>query len=135
VRLVISDAHVGLKQAIGETLAGAAWQRCRVHFMRNLLAQVPKAAQPMVSAAVRMIFIQPDQAAARAQLHQVASALEKRYPKAATLLTGAEEDILAYMAFPEQHSAGPTWSGSSPTGLPSLGSSAPSSWNRMTSGL
>lgn len=103
VRLVISDAHVGLKRAIAEILTGAAWQRCRVHFMRNLLAQVPKAAQPMVSAAVRMIFIQPDQAAARAQLHQVARALEKRYPKAATLLTEAEEDILAYMAFPEQH--------------------------------
>jgi transposase-like protein len=83
VRLVISDAHVGLKQAIGEILAGAAWQRCRVHFMRNLLAQVPKAAQPMVAAAVRMVFIQPDQATARSQLHRVAATLERRYPKAA----------------------------------------------------
>jgi len=72
VKLVISDAHVGLKQAIGEVLAGAAWQRCRVHFMRNLLAQVPKAAQPMVAAAVRTVFIQPDQASARSQLNRVA---------------------------------------------------------------
>ncbi len=103
VKLVISDAHVGLKQAIGEILAGAAWQRCRVHFMRNLLAQVPKAAQPMVAAAVRTVFIQPDQATARTQLHRVATTLERRYPKAAEVLTRAEEDVLAYMSFPEQH--------------------------------
>lgn len=80
MKLVISDAHVGLKQAIAETLAGATWQRCRVHLMRNLLAQVPKAAQPMVAALVR-------------------TTLEKRYPKAAALLADAEDDLLA----PEGH--------------------------------
>jgi transposase-like protein len=103
VKLVITGAHVGLKQAIAETVAGATWQRCRVHFMRNLLAQVPKAAQPMVAALVRSIFSQPDQAAARAQLRKVVVTLEHRHPKAAALLADAEEDVLAYMSFPEKH--------------------------------
>lgn len=103
VKLVVSDAHVGLKQAIAETLAGASWQRCRVHFMRNLLVQVPKAAQAMVAALVRTIFIQPDQAAAKEHLRKVVTALERRYPKAAALLAEAEEDVLAHLAFPEQH--------------------------------
>jgi len=103
VRLVISDAHVGLRQAVSETLAGATWQRCRVHFMRNLLAQVSKAAQPMVAATVRTIFSQPDQETARVQLRRVVAALSRQYPKAATLLSEAEDDVLAYMSFPEQH--------------------------------
>jgi len=71
--------------------------------MRNLLAQVPKAAQPMVAAAVRTVFIQPDQASAGSQLHRVAATLERRYPKAAEVLALAEQDVLAYMSFPEQH--------------------------------
>jgi putative transposase len=80
---VISDAHLGLREAIRAVLAGAAWQRCRVHFMRNLLALVPRDAQPMVAALVRTIFGQPDAASARAQLAKVAEGLKPRFPRAA----------------------------------------------------
>jgi len=100
---VTSDAHEGLKEAIRTVLVGATWQRCRVHFMRNLLAQVPKSAQPMVAALVRTIFAQPDKASAHAQLAAVAANLAGRFPKAAQLLLEAEEDILAYLAFPAEH--------------------------------
>jgi transposase-like protein len=102
-RLVISDAHEGLKQAIAEVLAGAAWQRCRVHFMRNLLALVPKRAQTVTAAWVRTIFAQPDPASARDQLDKVARALESKLPRVIKLLRNAEDDILAYMAFPTSH--------------------------------
>lgn len=103
VLLAISDAHVGLQEAIRTVLAGAAWQRCRVHFMRNLLAYVSKGLQSMVSALVRTIFAQPDQKAARAQLSKVAENLQGRFPRVAQLLRNAEDDILAYMAFPVEH--------------------------------
>lgn len=103
VLLVTSDAHEGLKGAIQAVLGGASWQRCRVHFMRNLLAQVPKSAQEMVAALVRTIFVQPDQPAARVQLAKVAENLQTRFPRAALLLQDAEDDILAYMAFPREH--------------------------------
>lgn len=103
VQLVISDAHEGLKEAIQKVLAGTSSQRCRVHFMRNLLAQVPKAMQPMVAAFVRTIFAQPDKASAHAQLAAVAANLSGRFPKAAQLLLEAEEAILASMAFPVEH--------------------------------
>jgi len=103
VLLVISDAHEGLKEAIRKVLGGSSWQRCRVHFMRNLLSQVPKDAKQMVAAFVRTIFAQPDKAAAHAQLANVADSLEQRFPKAAEMLREAEEDILAYMAFPGEH--------------------------------
>lgn len=102
-KLVISDSHRGLKQAIQRVLQGATWQRCRVHFVRNVLAYVPKGAQQMVAASVRTIFIQPDQQSARRQLGQVAQGLEKRFPRAVKVLLEAEEDILAYMAFPPEH--------------------------------
>ncbi len=76
VKLVISDAHVGLRQALSEVLAEASWQRCWVHFMRNLLGLVPRGAQELVGAWVRTIFAQPDQEAAREQLELVAGSLE-----------------------------------------------------------
>ena len=103
VRLVISDAHEGLKQAISAVLTGAAWQRCRVHFMRNLLATVPHAAREPIAAIVRTIFAQPDHASALVQLHKVADGLRARLPQAAALLEEAAEDILAYKHFPEEH--------------------------------
>jgi transposase-like protein len=103
VRLVISDAHEGLRQAIAKVLAGASWQRCRVHFMRNLLALVPRSAGDAVAAIVRTIFAQPDHAAAMAQLRDVAGMLEPRFPQAAALLTDAAEDVLAHMHFPAEH--------------------------------
>src|SRR5438128_4456613 len=89
VRLVISDAHEGLRQAIAKVLHDASWQRCRVHFMRNLLSTVPKQTQEAVGAIVRMIFIEPDHASAMAKLHDVAGMLSDRFPQAAELLEDA----------------------------------------------
>jgi len=82
VQLVISDAHLGLKSAIAAVLQGASWQRCRVHFMRNLLALVPKAAQQMVAATIRTVFVQPDASSAREQWRRVTESLRGRFPLA-----------------------------------------------------
>jgi transposase-like protein len=103
VRLVISDAHEGLKQAIRTVLTGAAWQRCRVHFMRNLLATVPQAMREPIAAIVRTVFAQPDHASAMTQLQKVSDGLRARFPQAAALLEAAAEDILAHKHFPEEH--------------------------------
>jgi putative transposase len=103
VRLVISDAHEGLRQAIAKVLHEASWQRCRVHFMRNLLSTVPKQAQDAVAAIVRRIFFEPDHSSAMAKLHEVAQILEGRFPQAAELLEDAAEDVLAHMHFPLEH--------------------------------
>jgi transposase-like protein len=103
VRLVVSDAHEGLKQAIATVLSGATWQRCRVHFMRNLLATVPQSAREAIAAIVRTIFAQPDHASALAQLKKVADGVRSRFSKAATLLEDAAEDILAYRRVPVEH--------------------------------
>ncbi len=100
VQLVISDAHEGLKAAIGQVFSGATWQRCRVHCLRNLLAHVPQGDKAMVAAAVRTIFAQPNRQAAGQQLQEVVQALQARWPQAAKVLVEAEEDVLAYMAFP-----------------------------------
>ena len=102
MKLVISDAHEGLKPAIARVL-GATWQRCRVHWMRNALAHVPKGQHTMVAAAIRQAFLQPDQATARQTWRQVADQLRARWPKLATLMDEGEHDVLAYMAFPAQH--------------------------------
>jgi transposase-like protein len=103
VRLVVSDSHEGLKGAIAKVLSGTQWQRCRVHFMRNLLSGVPRAAQETVAAFVRTIFYQPDHATAMVHLKQVADMLRPRFPDAADLLEDAAEDVLAHMHFPKEH--------------------------------
>jgi transposase-like protein len=103
VQLVVSDAHEGLKAAIGKVFSGATWQRCRVHCLRNLLAHVPQRDKAMVAAAVRTIFAQPNRQAAGQQLQEVVQALQVRWPQAAKVLVEAEEDVLAYMAFPHEH--------------------------------
>lgn len=103
VQLVISDSHEGLKAAINKVLSGATWQRCRVHFMRNLLAHVPQRDKSMIAALVRMIFAQPNRKAAGQQLAETVKAMQSRWPKAAELLAAAEDDVLAYMAFPTEH--------------------------------
>lgn len=103
VKLVTSDAHEGLKRAIAAVIGGAGWQRCRVHFMRNVLSQVAKAHQPAVSAAIRTVFAQPDQQAASRTWREVADSLRVRFAKAAECMDGAEQDVLAFMAFPKDH--------------------------------
>jgi putative transposase len=103
VKLVISDAHEGLKRATAEVFVGASWQRCRVHFQRNLLGHVRKEAQGMVLAATRVIFEQPDREAARAELRALTERLEPQFGKAAECLLAAEDEILAHMDFPREH--------------------------------
>src|SRR3954471_12613483 len=104
VRLVVSDAHEGLKAAIAK-VPGATWQRCRVHWMRNALAHVPKGQQTVVAAALRQAFLQPDRDGARQVWRQVADQLRPRWPKLAALMDESEHDVLAYMGFPAQHRA------------------------------
>ena len=103
VRLVISDAHLGIREAVAVVLTGVAWQRCRVHFMRNALVRVPKAAQNEVAAVIRTIFAQPDKESAHRQLGFVADQLRPRYGRVSDLLEEAEEDLLAHMSFPREH--------------------------------
>jgi putative transposase len=102
VRLVVSDAHEGLKAAVARVL-NACWQRCRVHFMRNVLAHAGKQGRRVVSAFIATAFAQNDAALARAQWRQVADQLRPRVPKLAALMDNAEADVLAYMSFPLAH--------------------------------
>jgi putative transposase len=103
VELVISDAHEGLKAAIAEVLPGAAWQRRRTHFARNLLSRVPKSAQDMVAAMLRSIFAQSDAEQLWAQHRRVVEQLGGRFAAAAELLDESAADILAFAAFPKEH--------------------------------
>jgi len=102
VELIISDAHTGLVAAIRTACPGASWQRCRTHFMTNLLAKVPKSAQAFVATLVRSIFLQPDAESVWDRLWAVVEQLEERFPEAATLLEEAAHDILAFAAFPTE---------------------------------
>ncbi len=103
VKLVSSDAHPGLVDAIAATLPGACWQRCRTHFMRNLLTRVPKSAQGFVATMVRTIFAQPDAATVQEQHARIVAQLEQRFPEAAALLDEAGPDLLAFTGFPKEH--------------------------------
>ena len=103
VRLVVSDHHKGLIAAIDAVLPGACWQRCRTHFMRNLLTQVPKSAQPFVATLVRSVFAQPSAAEVSAQLSRVVEQLEERFSDAAEMLEEAGPDITAFASFPAAH--------------------------------
>jgi putative transposase len=103
VKLVVSDHHLGLKEAIGKVFVGASWQRCRVHFLRNALARVPRANAQMVAAAIRTIFAQPDRRHVRAQLGEVATTLRHQFPDVADRLADAGEDLIAFAAFPSPH--------------------------------
>jgi putative transposase len=102
VRLVVSDAHRGLVNAIGAALPGAGWQRCRTHYLRNLLSKVPKSAQPWVATLVRTIFDQPDAGTVRAQYDRVVTAIAERFPAAAEHLDDGREELLAFTAFPRE---------------------------------
>ncbi|RMF42045.1 MAG: IS256 family transposase, partial [Deltaproteobacteria bacterium] len=101
-KLVISDAHSGLRAAI-ERVFEATWQRCRVHWMRNALAHVSRGQHTVVAAAIRQAFDQPDRASAGETWRRVADQLRSRWPKLAELMDESEHDVLAYMAFPRQH--------------------------------
>jgi len=102
-RLVISDAHLGLTAAIKRMFQGCCWQRCRVHFLRNLLSHVPKAGQDMVAAAMKAVFViqAPDQV--RAHWQRVTEMLRKQFPSAVPVMEAARDDVLAFLNFPQEH--------------------------------
>jgi putative transposase len=103
VKLVTSDAHPGLVDGIAATLPGASWQRCRTHFMRNLLTRVPKGAQSFVATMVRSTFAQPDAESVQEQHARIVAQLEGRFPEAALMLDQAGPEILAFTGFPKEH--------------------------------
>ncbi len=103
VRLVVSDSHEGLKGAIQAVLAGASWQRCRVHWLRNGLSYVPKGEQALVAATIRTVFAQPTAELTREQYGRVADTFRGRYSRLAQLMDDSEEEVLAYTAFPAAH--------------------------------
>jgi len=102
VKLVISDAHEGLKAAVCKVIS-ASWQRCRVHFMRNVLVHAPAGQRRMVSALIGTIFAQEAESAARDQWRAVADQLRSRFPKIATLMDNCEDEVLAHLSFPKEH--------------------------------
>ena len=103
VRLVISDAHAGLTAAIRKCMTGASWQRCRVHYARNLLAVVPQSSQEMVAAAFRSIFALGTKEEVEARWDEVSDTLDERFPKAAESMRRARTDVLAFTSFPRAH--------------------------------
>ena len=103
VQLVVSDAHQGLKESLSTVFTGASWQRCRTHFMTNLLSRVPKRAQPAVATMVRTIYQQLSAPEVHAQHERVVAQITERFPSAAELLEGAREEILAFTGFPRSH--------------------------------
>jgi putative transposase len=103
VQLVVSDTHTGLKAAIAAVMAGAGWQRCRVHFLSNVLARVPRGSAEMVAAAIRTIFAQPTGAEVCEQVAKVAAMLASKFPAVAAMLLDAREDLTAFAAFPPSH--------------------------------
>ena len=100
---MVSDAHTGLKQAIAAVMAGASWQRCRVHFLRNVLARVPRGSAEMVAAAIRTIFAQPTGVEVVEQVDNLAAMLAGKSPAVARMLADAREDLTAFAAFPAAH--------------------------------
>jgi transposase-like protein len=102
VKLVVSDAHQGLKTAIAKIL-GSTWQRCRVHFMRNVLAHVPRKQHQGVAAMIRTALVQEDQASARSFWRETADKLRGALPKVSEAMDEAEDDVLAFMGFPKEH--------------------------------
>ncbi|MCZ7456160.1 IS256 family transposase [Streptomyces sp. WMMC940] len=103
VRLVIADHHSGLVKAVRKVMLGAGYQRCRVHFLRNVFAVIPKDSAEMVAATIRTVFAQPDAAAVRAQLDTVADMLGRQFPKVRSMLLEAKEDLTAFADFPDRH--------------------------------
>lgn len=103
VRLVISDAHEGLRAALAQCFAGASWQRCTVHFLRNVVAACSRQDAPAVLALVKTIFAQPTQPAASQAVSQALELLEPHHPKVARLLREGESDVLTYLTFPSEH--------------------------------
>jgi len=103
VKLVISDAHTGLRKAIGTVFQGASWQRCRVHFMRNVLTVVPKGSQEMAASIIHPIFAQPDAEHSQKQFAELVTMLARSHPKVAWMLTDAEADLRAFAAVPRRH--------------------------------
>ena len=143
VKLVVSDAHQGLRDAIATVFGGASWQRCHTHFMTNLLTQVPRSAQPWVANMVRTIYQQPSPQEVHAQLERVIAQLQDPFPQVASRLDEAGPDVLAFSSFPVAHwkkiwsnnpwsvstrryGAAPTWWASSLTAQLSVAWSAPS---------
>ncbi|MDX3315325.1 transposase, partial [Streptomyces sp. ME08-AFT2] len=103
VRLVIADHHSGLVKAVRKVMLGAAYQRCRVHFLRNVFAVIPKDAAEMVAATIRTVFAQPTAEAVRTQLDTVADMLGRQFPKVKAMLLEAKTDLTAFADFPERH--------------------------------
>ncbi len=105
VRLVTSDAHTGLVAAIGATLPGASWQRCRTHYATNLMAVTPKSSWPWVKTLLHSVYDQPDSESVHAQYDRIIDALTEKLPKVAEHLDGARADLLAFTGFPKQSAA------------------------------